>query len=135
MFKILALLITIVNLPAVTLAVTYDCSGVSGLILAIDEQTGVQKSGSLKANEIPNLMVETSEKSALLTFGSQEAILLEDTLLSSASEAYFSIDLRSFGERYLFIHADKVPIRILYKIVNERDKKRTDYIFDCFRRI
>ena len=135
MFKILALLITIVNLPAVTIAVTYDCSGVSGLILTKDNETGRQKSASLKANEIPNLTVETSEKSALLTLGSQEGISLEDTLLSSASEAYFSIDLRSFGERYLFIHTDKVPIRILYKIVNERDKKRTDYLFDCFLRI
>jgi len=135
MYKIFALLITIVNLPAVALAVTYDCSGVSGSILTKDKQTKVNKSAYLKANEIPNLMVETSEKSALLTLGSQEAFLLENTLLSSASEAYFSIDLRSFGERYLFIHADKVPIRILYKIVNERDKKRTDYLFDCFRRI
>jgi hypothetical protein len=135
MYKIFALLITIVNLPAVALAVTYDCSGVSGSILTKDKQTEVNKSAYLKANEIPNLMVETSEKSALLTLGSQEAFLLENTLLSSASEAYFSIDLRSFGERYLFIHADKVPIRILYKIVNERDKKRTDYLFDCFRRI
>ena len=135
MYKIFALLITIVNLPAVALAVTYDCSGVSGSILTKDKQTKVNKSAYLKANEIPNLTVETSEKSALLTLGSQEGILLEDTLLSSASEAYFSIDLRSFGERYLFIHTDKVPIRILYKIVNERDKKRTDYLFDCFRRI
>jgi len=135
MYKIFALLITIVNLPAVALAVTYDCSGVSGSILTKDKQTEVNKSAYLKANEIPNLMVETSEKSALLTLGSQEAFLLENTLLSSASEGYFSIDLRSFGERYLFIHADKVPIRILYKIVNERDKKRTDYLFDCFRRI
>jgi len=135
MYKIFALLITIVNLPAVALAVTYDCSGVSGSILTKDKQTEVNKSAYLKANEIPNLMVETSEKSALLTLGSQEAFLLENTLLSSASEAYFSIDLRSFGERYLFIYADKVPIRILYKIVNERDKKRTDYLFDCFRRI
>ena len=135
MYKIFALLITIVNLPAVALAVTYDCSGVSGSILTKDKQTKVNKSAYLKANEIPNLMVETSEKSALLTLGSQEAFLLENTLLSLASEAYFSIDLRSFGERYLFIYADKVPIRILYKIVNERDKKRTDYLFDCFRRI
>ena len=135
MFKILALLITIVNLPAVTIAVTYDCSGVSGSILTKNKQTEVNKSAYLKANEIPNLIVETSEKSAVLTFGSQEAILLENTLLSSASEAYFSVDLRSFGARFLFIHTDQFPIRILYKIVNERDKKRTDYLFDCFRRI
>ena len=75
MFKIFALLITIVNLPAVTIAVTYDCSGVSGLILTKDNVTGGQKSASLKATEIPNLTVETSEKSALLTLGSQEGYL------------------------------------------------------------
>jgi hypothetical protein len=135
MYKILALLITIVNLPAVTFAATYDCSGVSGWILIKEKQTWVQKPGFFQASQIPNLLVVTSEKSAVLTFEKQEAILLENTLLSSASEAYFSVDLRSFGARSLFIHSDEFPIKMLYKIVNEKDKKRTDYLFDCFRRI
>ena len=51
MYKIFALLITIVNLPAVALAVTYDCSGVSGSILTKNMQTEVNKSAYLKANE------------------------------------------------------------------------------------